>query len=67
MLDENVGGLCEINIKSLADSMYELLSSKDLNKLGSAGRHRVLDKFTIEGNANDFISIYEKVISNTKI
>jgi len=67
MLDENVGGLCEINIKSLADSMFELLSSKDLNKLGSAGRHRVLDKFTIEGNANDFISIYEKVISNTKI
>ena len=67
MLDDDVGGLCEMDINSLANSMYELLSTKDLNELGSAGRHRVLDKFTIEGNANDFISIYEKVISNTKI
>ena len=67
MLDDDVGGLCEMDINSLANSMYELLSTKDLNELGSAGRHRVLDKFTIEGNANDFISIYEKVISNSKI
>ncbi len=67
MLDDDVGGLCEMDTNSLANSMYELLSSKNLSELGSAGRHRVLDKFTIEGNANDFISIYEKVISDIKI
>jgi len=66
MIDEYVGGLCEMDTNSLAKSMHDLLSSDQISNLGSAGRHRVLDKFTIEGNADDFISVYDRAISKKK-
>jgi glycosyltransferase involved in cell wall biosynthesis len=62
MIDEEVGGLCEMSEDSLAESMLLMLSSGELIAKGAAGRKRVLDQFTLEGNAIAFLAVYERAI-----
>ncbi len=65
MVDESVGGLFEIGSdESLAGAIIsELSSPQTLLVKGAEGRNRVLDRFTLEGNAKDFLSVYQRAIS----
>ncbi len=65
MIDEEVGGLCEMRENSLAESMLSMLSSGELIAKGAAGRKRVLDQFTLEGNATAFLAVYERAIGHS--
>jgi glycosyltransferase involved in cell wall biosynthesis len=65
MIDGEVGGLCEMSEDSLAESMLSMLSSGELIAKGAAGRRRVLDLFTLEGNADAFLAVYERAIGDS--
>ena len=65
MIDEEVGGLCEMSEDSLAESMLSMLSSGELIAKGAMGRRRVLERFTFEGNADAFLAVYERAIGDS--
>jgi glycosyltransferase involved in cell wall biosynthesis len=65
MVDETVGALFEIgSVESLSQAICSAASSIDsLLEKGSEGRNRVLESFTLEGNAEDFLAVYRRAIS----
>mgnify|MGYP001221868174 FL=1 len=65
MVDETVGALFEIgSVESLSQAICSAASSIDsLLEKGSEGRNRVLENFTLEGNAEDFLAVYRRAIS----
>ena len=65
MVDDSVGSLFEIgSVDSLAKAITSEVSSKQsLLKKGAEGRRRVLDQFTLDGNAEDFMAVYRRAIS----
>ncbi len=64
MVDESVGRLFKMgSVNSLADAIISEISSKsEMTGKGSKGRSRVLNEFNLEGNANDFLEVYERAI-----
>lgn len=66
MVDDTVGCLYTLGKpESLASAINsELGSASDLSTKAVAGRTRVLEQFTFDHNAEDFIDIFESVISN---
>ena len=62
MVDQSVGALYEMGSEdSLAETIFLEISSKsNLVEKGSNGRNRVLSDFNLDGNANDFLKIYER-------
>lgn len=68
MVDETVGGLFTMgDANSLADTVLSEVSSReDLVSKGASGRRRIIDRFTLEGNAEAFLSVYDRAISSTK-
>ena len=67
MVDNNVGALFKIgNYDSLANAITQEISSREiLDSKGMEGRRRVLDSFTLEGNAIFFVSIYQRAIESS--
>ena len=65
MVDDTVGGLFTMgDASSMADAILTEFSSKeDLHYKGEAGRRRVLDRFTLEGNADAFVTVFERAIN----
>ena len=65
MVDESVGGLFEIgSVDSLSEAICHESSSMDsLLEKGEEGRKRVLERFTLDGNAEDFLAVYRRAIS----
>ena len=65
MVDESVGGLFEIgSVESLSEAICHESSSMDsLLEKGEEGRKRVLERFTLDGNAEDFLAVYRRAIS----
>jgi len=52
---------------SMAETILSEISSKEaLLSKGATGRKRVLDRFSLEGNADDFLSVYERAINGPK-
>ena len=51
-----------IRLRQLAANSGTELSVCLLEK-GSEGRNRVLESFTLEGNAEDFLAVYRRAIS----
>jgi glycosyltransferase involved in cell wall biosynthesis len=66
MVDDTVGRLFEMgNAGSMANAVLSEISSKaDLQSKGAVGRKRVLDRFTLEGNAEAFLGAYERAIGS---
>jgi len=66
MVDNAVGRLFEMgNAGSMANAGLSELSSKaDLQSKGAVGRKRVLDRFTLEGNAEAFLGAYGRAIES---
>ena len=62
---ESVGGLFEIgSVESLSEAICHESSSMDsLLEKGGEGRKRVLERFTLDGNAEDFLAVYRRAIS----
>ena len=67
MVDETVGALFEMgSVESFSEAIVSESSSKSaLLEKGERGRSRVMDKFTLEHNANDFLDVYKRAISNS--
>jgi mannosyltransferase len=68
MVDASVGALFELgDADSMAETILSEISSKEaLLSKGATGRKRVLDRFSLEGNADDFLSVYERAINGPK-
>ncbi len=64
MVDASVGALFDLgNVDSMAEAILSEISPKDgLLSKGAAGRRLVLDRFSLEGNADAFLSVYERAI-----
>ena len=69
MVDQTVGALFEMGSESsLADAILLASSSrKELLEKGVEGRRRVMDQFNLEGNAGDFLEVYDRAISKSKL
>jgi len=69
MVDQTVGALFEMGSESsLADAILsESSSRKELLEKGVEGRRRVMDQFNLEGNARDFLEVYDRAISKSKL
>ena len=65
MVDETVGALFELgSVDSLSEAIAsELSSNESLNQKGAEGRQRVLDRFTLDGNAERFLEVYRRASS----
>lgn len=68
MVDQSVGALYEMGSEdSLSETILSEISSKlNLVEKGSNGRKRVLSDFNLDGNAKDFLKIYERALDSTK-
>ncbi len=62
MVDSRVGALFEIgSVDSLSEVISSELSSNEiLLQKGSEGRQRVLERFTLDGNAERFLEVYTR-------
>ena len=69
MVDQTVGALFQMGSESsLADAILsESSSRKDLLEKGVEGRRRVMNQFNLEGNAVDFMGVYDRAISKSKL
>ncbi len=69
MVDQTVGALFQMGSESsLADAILsESSSRKDLLEKGVEGRRRVMNQFNLEGNAVDFMGVYDRAISKYKL
>ena len=65
MVDETVGALFELgSVDSLSEAIAsELSSNESLTQKGAEGRKRVLDRFTLDGNAERFLEVYHRASS----
>ena len=65
MVDTSVGRLFEMgNSVDLAKTVNDLLDDSSARvSMASKGRELVLSKYTYEQNANDFIEIYQSIVS----
>ena len=65
MVDDSVGALFEIgSAESLSQTICsEASSMESLLKKGGEGRKRVLESFTLDGNAEDFLAVYRRAMS----
>jgi glycosyltransferase involved in cell wall biosynthesis len=65
MVDDKVGALFEIGSEeSLSKAIVSELSSPEvLLKKGAEGRSRVLNQFTLDGNAKDYLAVYHRAKS----
>tara|TARA_B100000579_G_scaffold368029_1_gene328697 strand:+ start:318 stop:1646 length:1329 start_codon:yes stop_codon:yes gene_type:complete len=65
MVDESVGGLFEMgSAESLSQAICSESSSMDsLLEKGRQGRKRILESFTLDGNAEDFLTVYRRALS----
>ena len=65
MVDSSVGALFELgSIDSLSEAIIsEISSSKGLLEKGAEGRKRVLDRYTLDGNAESFLEVYRRAVS----
>ncbi len=65
MVDDSVGGLFELgSVESLSQAICSEASSMDsLLQKGAEGRKRVLERFTLDGNADDFLAVYRRAMS----
>jgi len=65
MVDDSVGALFEIgSAESLSQTICsEASSMESLLKKGGEGRKRVLENFTLDGNAEDFLAVYRRAMS----
>jgi len=65
MVDDSVGGLFEMgSAESLSQAICsEASSMESLLKKGGEGRKRVLESFTLDGNAEDFLAVYRRAMS----
>ena len=64
MVDSEVGALFEMgNINSMSETILkEISDKKSLKEKGDAGRKRVLENFTYEIDADQFVEIYERIV-----
>ena len=62
MVDSSVGALFELgSVDSLSEVIAsEISSGEGLLQKGAQGRLRVLDRFTLEGNAERFLEVYRR-------
>jgi len=62
MVDDSVGALFELgSSESLSEAITsELSSTSVLLEKGAEGRQRVLDRFTLDGNAERFLEVYRR-------
>ena len=62
MVDSSVGALFELgSVDSLSEVIASEISSIEcLLQKGAQGRQRVLDRFTLEGNAERFLEVYRR-------
>jgi len=69
MVDQGVGALFEMgSASSLSKAILaESSSTSDLLEKGSEGRRRVMDQFNLQDNANDFLEVYNRAISSSKL
>ena len=60
MVDSSVGALFELgSVDSLSETIASELSSNEvLLQKGAEGRQRILDRFTLDGNAERFLEVY---------
>ena len=60
MVDSSVGALFELgSVDSLSETISSELSSNEiLLQKGAEGRQRVLERFTLNGNAERFLEVY---------
>ena len=65
MVDESGGGLFEMgSVESLSQAICSESSSMDsLLEKGRQGRKRILESFTLDGNAEDFLTVYRRALS----
>ena len=65
MVDDSVGALFELgSVESLSQAICsEVSSTESLLKKGGEGRKRVLERFTLDGNAEDFLAVYRRAMS----
>ena len=66
MVDSSVGALFEMgDLDSMSNAILQEISSKEvLDSKGMEGRRRVLDRFTLEGNATSFLAVYQRAIAS---
>ena len=62
MVDSSVGSLFELgSVDSLSETVASELSSNEvLLQKGAEGRQRVLERFTLDGNAERFLDVYAR-------
>ena len=67
MVDNSVGGLFKMgDTSSMAETILSEISNLEkLSEKGKVGRRRVVERFTLEGNANDFSSVYLRAMENS--
>ncbi len=67
MVDEAVGALFEMgSVESFSEAIVsECSSNSALLEKGERGRSRVMERFTLEHNANEFLEVYKRAISNS--
>jgi glycosyltransferase involved in cell wall biosynthesis len=65
MVDDSVGALFELgSAESLSQAICsEASSMESLLEKGREGRKRVLQNFTLDGNAEDFLAVYRRALS----
>jgi len=65
MVDDSVGALFELgSAESLSQAICSEASSMDsLLEKGREGRKRVLQNFSLDGNAEDFLAVYRRAMS----
>ncbi len=65
MVDDSVGALFEMgSVESLSEAICSESSSiESLLEKGREGRKRVLERFTLDGNAEDFLAVYGRAMS----
>ena len=65
MVDESVCALFEMgSVDSLSEAICSESSSiESLLEKGREGRKRVLERFTLDGNAEDFLAVYGRAMS----
>ena len=65
MVEDSVGALFEMgSAESLSQAICsEATSTESLLEKGMEGRKRVLQDFTLDGNAEDFLAVYRRAMS----
>ena len=68
MVDESFGRICEPgDVAALAEAMAQMLTiSEDrLLAMGQAARRHVMERFALEKVTQDYLNLFEKLLSET--